>query len=93
MSDNETLTVKRPKRVRETSEYAGFVRRAIRAFSRRVGEQGDVEALADMVATARELDQAITEAVKGLHQFGYSYAEIGQRLGISRQAVQQRWGK
>ena len=33
-----------------------------------------------------------TEAVKGLRDFGYSWAEIGSRLGITRQAAQQRWG-
>jgi biotin operon repressor len=32
------------------------------------------------------------EAVKGLRGYGYSWAEIGARLGITRQAVQQRWG-
>jgi hypothetical protein len=31
------------------------------------------------------------EAVKGLRGYGYSWAEIGARLGIARQAAQQRW--
>ena len=34
----------------------------------------------------------MAEAVKGLRAHGYSWAEIGARLGISRQAAQQRWG-
>jgi hypothetical protein len=38
---------------------------------------------------AEEIDTAIAEAVKGLSAFG---AEIGSRLGITRQAAQQRWG-
>jgi hypothetical protein len=67
------------------------VRRAIAAYARRVGS-GDVEALRDLVGLADELDQALISAVTGLRAFGYSWAEIGNRLGISRQAAQQRWG-
>ena len=83
----------KPRRrdVVENDEYAAFVRRIIRAYARRVAT-GDVEALRDMVGLADQLDDAITEAVKGLRAHGYSWAEIGDRLGISRQAAQQRWG-
>ena len=45
-----------------------------------------------MTGLADELDAAIAEAVKGLRGCGYSWAEIGSRLGITRQAAQQRWG-
>ena len=45
-----------------------------------------------MTGLADELDTAIAEAVNGLRKLGYSWAEIGSRLGISRQAAQQRWG-
>jgi DNA-binding CsgD family transcriptional regulator len=34
-----------------------------------------------------------SEAIKGLRARGYSWAEISARLGISRQAAQQRWGQ
>ena len=40
----------------------------------------------------RSIDAAMAEAVKGLRAHGYSWAEIGYRLGITRQAAQQRWG-
>jgi hypothetical protein len=33
----------------------------------------------------------MAEAVKGLRARGYSWGETGSRLGISRQAAQQRW--
>ena len=56
------------------------------------GTDGDVEALILMTSLADELDAAIAEAVKGLGGCGYSWAEIGVRLGITRQAAQQRWG-
>lgn len=84
------LTPKRRRRV-ENDEYSAFVRRILRAYSRRVGD-GDVEALALMLGLAEEIDTAIAEAVKGLRACGYSWAEIGSRLGITRQAAQQRWG-
>ena len=82
------LTPKRPRRQVENDEYGAFVRRVLRAYSRRVGD-GDVEALALLVG---EIDAAMAEAVQGLRARGYSWAEIGSRLGISRQAAQQRWG-
>ncbi len=85
------LTPKRPRRLVENDEYAAFVRRILHAYSRRVGD-GDIEALAHMLGLAEEIDTAITGAVKGLRGYGYSWAEIGARLGITRQAAQQRWG-
>ena len=85
------LTPKRRGRHVENDEYGAFVRRVLRAYSRRVGD-GDVEALVLLVGLAEEIDAAMAEAVKGLRTQGYSWAEIGARLGISRQAAQQRWG-
>ena len=85
------LTPRRRRRQVENDEYAAFVRRILRAYSRRVGN-GDVEALTLMLGLPEEIDTAIAEAVKGLRACGYSWAEIGSRLGITRQAAQQRWG-
>ena len=85
------LTPKRPRQQVENDEYGAFVRRVLRAYSRRVGD-GDVEALVLLVGLAEEIDAAMAEAVKGLRTHGYSWVEIGARLGISRQAAQQRWG-
>jgi hypothetical protein len=83
----------RPTRrdVVENDEFAAFARRIIRAHGRRVGT-GDVEALRDLVALSTLLDHTIADAVTGLRAHGYSWADIGTRLGISRQAAQQRWG-
>ena len=53
---------------------------------------GDVEA-PPSCRPAAEIDTAIGQAVTGLRGFGYSWAEIGSRLGITRQAAQQRWGR
>ncbi|SCL16758.1 hypothetical protein GA0070616_1108 [Micromonospora nigra] len=84
------IPVQKRRDVVENTEFAAFARRIIRAHGRRVAT-GDVEALRDLVALSTELDHAIGEAVIGLRAFGYSWAEIGARLGISRQAAQQRW--
>ena len=81
----------RRRDVVENDEYAAFVRRIIRAYARRVAT-GDVEALTDMVALSALLDEAITDAVTGLRAHGYSWTDIADRLGISRQAAHQRWG-
>ena len=90
-SDHSRPSRPRRRDVVENDEYAAFARRIIRAYARRVAT-GDVEALADMVALAEDLDAAIGAAVTGLRAHGYSWAEIAARLGISRQAAQQRWG-
>jgi hypothetical protein len=84
-------TKPRRRDVVENDEYAAFVRRIVRAYARRVAS-GDVEALTDMVSLSVLLDEAIGDAVTGLRAHGYSWAEIAQRLGITRQAAQQRWG-
>ena len=46
---NKSLTPNRPRRVVENDEYAAFLRRVIRAYSRRVAA-GDIEAIAAMAA-------------------------------------------
>ncbi len=87
-----TLTPKHAGRVRENDEYAAFARRVLRAYARRIAI-GDVEALTLMTDLADEIDTAISQAVTGLRATGYSWAEIGSRLGVTRQAAQQRWGR
>jgi len=85
------LTSRRRPRVSENDEYAAFARRILRAWARWVGA-GDIDAITDMAAAVRELDDAIREAVAGLRRKHYSWAEIAARLGVTRQAAQQRWG-
>ena len=90
--DKARLSAKRRRRTVENDEYGEFIRRILRAYSRRVAD-GDIEALTLMLGLSAEIDTAIGQAVTGLRQFGYSWAEIGSRLGITRQAAQQRWGQ
>src|SRR2546426_771304 len=88
-----TLTPARPRDPVENSEFAAFAARILRAAARRVGN-GDVEGLSALVALRSELDQGIGTAVAGLRRqrWSYSWAEIAQVLGVTRQAAQQRYG-
>ncbi|MGI8446661.1 MAG: hypothetical protein ACR2MP_05645 [Streptosporangiaceae bacterium] len=85
------LTSGRPRRVVENDDYAAFARRVVRAHGRRIAA-GDVEALAALLDLAADIEDAARTAVAGLRGSGYSWAEIAARLGITRQAAQQRWG-
>ena len=89
---NRALTPnRRVRRVVENDDYAAFTRRVVAAQGRRIAG-GDVEGLADLIALGAEIERATATAVAGLRDFGYSWAEIASRIGVSRQAAQQRWG-
>lgn len=78
---------------RENADYGAFARRVIRGFGKRVGA-GDIDALPALVIELQaELDVAIAEAILELRSEPnlYSAAQIAERLGITRQAVMQRW--
>ena len=85
------LTPNGPRPVVENDAYAAFARRILRAYARRIAT-GDIESLTLMTRLADDIDTAIRSAVTGLRDFGYSWADIGSRLGVTRQAAQQRWG-
>jgi len=86
------LTRKRRKRHTENDEYAAFTRRVLRGYGRRIAA-GDIDAIADLGGLLGEVESALSRAVSGLRDnHGYSWAEIGLRLGVTRQAVHQRWG-
>ena len=86
------LIPNRRSRPLENDEYASFTRRVLRAYARRVAA-GDVDAPAAMTGMATELDEAISQAVIGLRKTGCSRAQIAVRLGVTRQAAQQRWDR
>jgi hypothetical protein len=85
------LTRKRSRRHVENDEYAAFIRRVLRGYARRIGA-GDIDAIADLGGLLGEVETVLNRAVAGLRDTGYSWAEIGLRLGVTRQAVHQRWG-
>jgi len=80
----------RPNRY-ENDSYAGFMRRAVRAFGRRA--ETDLDALRMMVELRAELDASIASAARLAHdgEGAFSWTEIGDALGMSRQAARQRF--
>jgi hypothetical protein len=87
------LTRTRQRRLVENREFDGFARRILRAYARRVAT-GDAEALASLAGLSSEVDVVTRLAVAGLRQSPYSYlwSEIADRLGVTRQAAQMRYG-
>jgi hypothetical protein len=83
----------RRKRFTETIDYLSMCRRVIRGAGPRVGS-ADMEELVALVKLHQAVDQAIAVAVPGVRESGgYSWAAIGDALGITRQAAQQRYGR
>lgn len=71
----------------ETHAYVGFIRRGIRALAKRGSvDVDDIKAIRDLQA---DLDAVFLSALQGAKANGYSLAELGDRLGISRQRVHQ----
>ena len=81
----------RTPRVRETPELAGCARRMIRALGKRCGAQ-DVEGLSQLAALRADVDAALVDGVTLARAQGFSWAFVGDVLGMTRQAAQQRFG-
>lgn len=75
--------------LRTDREIAGATVRFVRALGWRLAE-ADPEDLALLGQVRAELDRAYTNAIGGLRE-NFSDAQIGEALGITRQAVRQRW--
>jgi DNA-directed RNA polymerase specialized sigma24 family protein len=88
----KNLTRKRRPRRIENDEYAAFVRRVLRAYGRRIAT-GDIDAISELNTLFGEVEAALGSAVLGLRLLGYSWADIGKRLGVTRQAVHERWSE
>lgn len=75
----------------ETPDYAGMMRRMMRAWGRRVVD-ADVEDLAELIAFRSELDRVTGETVARMRlDQGLSWAEVAKAAGTSRQAAYERW--
>lgn len=68
-----------------------MIGRMLRALARRAS--ADDQSLAELVGLRAELDAAIDEAARRAHDdAGFSWTEIGDQLGLTRQAARQRFG-
>jgi hypothetical protein len=74
----------------ETPEFAAMVKRMVRAHGRRVAA-GDPVDLAPLVELRGVLEEAIGHAVAGLVEEGFSWREVGEGLGVSREAAWKRY--
>lgn len=74
--------------MKETSEVAGGAQRMIRAVGERIA---DTHELAYLERLEAAIVSARAVAVESLREAGYTDVAIGEELGMSRQAVQQRW--
>ncbi len=88
-----TVRRRRPKLPVENAKFEAFVRRILRAYGRRVAA-GDIEALAPLAQLSSEVDAVTRLAVAELKNgpYKYSWQEIADRLGVTRQAAQMRYG-
>ena len=75
----------------ENSDYAKFAGRIMRAMARRAG--GDVDFLPALREVQDQVDALMCAAVAACRDEGYSWAEIGSRLGVTRQAAHERYGR
>jgi hypothetical protein len=71
-------------------DFFKFCSRIIRAFQRRVSD-GDVASLMYLLSVAELAEDAARDAAVDLNRAGYSWQEIGNALGVSRQAAHQRF--
>jgi hypothetical protein len=92
MGDKEQLSLggDPQKPYRETSDVAEAAGRIVLAVGRRVARQ-DPEDLDALMSLQAALDRSWRIAIDGLRASRYTDGEIGSHLGISKQAVAQRW--
>jgi hypothetical protein len=79
------------ERIIENDSYADGVVRLIRSMGKRAS--ADLDALQWLSGAADYARGALAMAVDGCRARGYSDGEIGAALGITRQAVGQRFGR
>jgi hypothetical protein len=92
---NDALTPKPRRREVETSTWVQMFPRLLRAWVRRAQAEGDLDALAALAQHRGEVDAHLVDMVAVLRAepWSYSWQQIADALGCSRQAAQQRWHK
>lgn len=80
----------RPREPKSDEEVLKGVLRQVAAVGRRAGT-ADPDSARLLRLLEEEVEQAWAAAVAGWRETGFSDTEIGRELGVSKQAVQQRW--
>jgi len=89
-TDNHPLPENR--RYRDTRDLGGAACRIVRVIGRRLAD-GDPEELTVLRELDWEVSHAWAAAVAGMRAAGFSDGDIGEALGVTKQAVQKRWGR
>lgn len=90
-SDDCRRAGRRAERFTETADYGLMAARVVRSYGRRVAVKFDE--LGPLAEIVRAADEALRAGVAGARAEGLSWTVIGEQLGITRQAAQQRFGK
>lgn len=77
------------QRRHEAPELGDAIVRMMRGLVTRAGE-GDTEALEQLARIEQLAPVATAAGVWQAHTFGHSFTELGDALGVSRQAARQR---
>jgi hypothetical protein len=88
--DKGTLSRRSRPVHREDPDVVAGVLRQIRAVAKRLAA-GDPAGAALLLLLDRDLERAWAIAVAGWRRAGFSDSDIGEVLGTTKQAVQQRW--
>lgn len=84
---------RRRRRQYDTDEFMKFARRIIRRAGERVAD-GDTADLALLVEVRKELEEIEARTVAAMRaRYGFSWAEIGRDIGVTRQAAEQRYNR
>jgi hypothetical protein len=85
----------RTKQERETASYAAMMRRMLTGYGRRVAGKdiAELKGLADFAADAERVLGETVAVLRTQEGGAYSWADIGEALGITRSAAQKRFGK
>lgn len=79
------------QRRHEAPELASAARRMMRALAVRATE-GDTEAIEQLAQLVHDAEQSLATAVAGARErVGYSWTEVAQVVGTTRQNARQRW--
>lgn len=75
-----------------TEQYFCFMKRVLKAYHKRaVADELDITALEQLAELQRLLDEQTAEVVMVMRDQGYSWADIGKRLGMTRAAAYKRF--
>lgn len=74
----------------ESPELGAAIRRQIGSLVTRCAE-GDTEALEELAAVAGAVERAQFDGARAMYRAGYTWAAIGDCLGVTRQAASQRF--